>query len=239
MIIGITTAPRPTPTVVQSIKSLREDAGYTGGVVVFDDGCGQKFPADIEHFINVPQLGSLPNFFRALGCLIDMRESTVVLLEDDILWANGAWEVLLYEFSRLKHPCLYSVHASWTVSKPLEERMGMQRLPYGIYDMTFHGKAGGSNAYIMDRHTAKKLWLNKDLRELLKRFAGMSLEEINIQSRRDNRITKALVKMRIPIYFRIPSLCNHSMGKLNSSEYNKTREWETRYYEDQAVPVVR
>jgi hypothetical protein len=239
MIVAITTAPRPRPAIVESLRSLREDAGYMGDVALFDDGCGQDLPKEnLFHFKNDPPLGSLPNFFRALEYLLSSKEPLLVLLEDDITWSKGAWSVVLEEFSKLKVPCLYSVHSSWTVTKPLEQKLGVSNLKPGVYDMSFNGRAGGSNAYFMPRTVAKKLYNHAGLQQLLTEFKSMSLEEINIQSRRDNRITRALISMRIPVMFRIPSLCHHGLGKLNSSEYQKRGAWETNYWESQARLIL-
>lgn len=235
--VGMTTAPRPVPTIWESLMSLRADAGYRGPITILDDCSGQQRVAyNIHWHVNKGKLGPLLNFVELLRMLMDTGAQYIVLLEDDIIWAENAWDIMWQDIAAINRTAfLYSPYSSYTVSKPLLKRF--HKLKPGLYNMNFAGKAGGSQAYVMTRNAAETLMKDSLWQVRLSAARDMPFDptrrKANMNADRDGQVSAALMRQRVPVIYRIPSLVNHSLGSANSSYWFKP-EQDTVFFEPQA-----
>lgn len=236
--VGMTTAPRPSRTVIKSLNSLRVDAGYGGIVHMFDDGCGEIFVGDkIVHHTNSPPLGPLVNFVSALSNLIRESYPYILLMEDDVMFASGAFEQLQRDLpeihERYGRQFLYSIYTSQTVSFPLEKHHKATILMDGTYTMNWARKAGGSQAYVFTQMAAVNLLSEGGFKERIRQAINMPFDPLrkkeNRNCDRDNQVSAALMRLSIPVVYRIPSLVHHSLGSENSSYWKKGAQ-DTRYF---------
>lgn len=237
--VGITTALRSAPTLPQSLRSLRA-AGCAEPIYLFDDGCCLTLADEkLVRSINTPARGPFMNWCHALAELLRTDAGWLVLLEDDIIWAAGAWPVLLQELAMLEREepslGLYSVYASKAVTTRLEWS-GLKPLPPALYHYPGR-KAGGSQAYCIPRASAHWLLHTSE------RFADQmkmrnvpfdpARHHLNENRGRDITVSYCLAIAEKPFVVRVPGLVNHSLGSGNSSFYYK-KEQDTVYFSQQA-----
>lgn len=216
---AIITAPRPRPTLAQSLGSYRR-AGFTDRLLVFSDG-GETMVADkVLTLQNEVRLGNKANWIRALSVLFREGEpgDWLMVCEDDVTWAQNAASVLdaelaLYQHStELKRAGVQSLFAPRRVTDAAKRELGTARLPGGWYSydsMQMGRKTWGAQCYLFTWVQAKVLL--SDAR--FQAFSSDPRKDKNI----DAIVGQCVNEMGKAVAYLIPCLVNHDLGEANSS----------------------
>lgn len=223
--IAITSAPRPRQTFAQSYRSLR-DAGFLEPVLMLADMKPEQFepeptlppPGRLDLRLNDPPLGGLKNWCHALETLV--KETTarwLLILEDDILWAKGAYGALVKDLDALENAALMnnhpgvgylSLYLARKVSKEIERRRGRCLAP-GMYATYLGAECWGSQAYAIPRSTAERLLADPQFDDRRRNYVK--------NRNRDGIVSGCLAAMGLRLYYRVPCLVSHQLGSANSS----------------------
>lgn len=210
--VGITTAPRPRETLASSLRSLRE-AGYEDTVYVFDDGGANIADDGVALLRNDPPRGGLRNWQFSLETMLALEPDAewLLILEDDVTWARGAWAKLTREtgvFNSGHRVGYASLYLSRRVSSEIEKRKG--RLGRGWHSAALPAKCyWGSLAYMLPRDAAIELVQDHAFRT----FCAHSVKNRN----RDGVISEHLLRLGRNLYYRVPCMVNHTLGDGNSA----------------------
>lgn len=218
--VGIITAPRPKPTLNVSVRSLREDAGCDEKVYVFSDGPFSGLPCgDVMMVRNTPPLGNFRNWVRALQFIYKKTDADwLMICEDDIVWARGAWSALLKETDlvngmlyRLPHLGAISLYLPIRMSKRLEE--GLSAAPRDGYHharMQIGLKMWGAQCLMLPRLEAGRFLEGRGLDHYI--------QKPRWQKNVDGIVADVIQTLGLRIYWRIPCLVDHTpLGEGNST----------------------
>jgi hypothetical protein len=89
--VGVTTAPRPLPTLAECLTSLRS-AGWAGPRLFVDGAVDVTEPFQgLPRTDRAPRLGAWPSYYLALGELLmrDPAADAFLLVQDDVVFAAG------------------------------------------------------------------------------------------------------------------------------------------------------
>jgi hypothetical protein len=207
----MTTAPRPVSTIRRSVASFRQ-AGFDGPLLVVSDGLpSEPLLGPVELVVNDPPRGGLRNWLHAFRLAVKRSPgSWVGVLEDDILWAEGAAAALDAELGR-RWPAdvgYLSLYLARKVSRELESRGG-RPLRAGWHESQLGGLCWGSQAYLFPPGMAGQLAASRD-------FEATVLGWVKNRNR-DGIISGWLSKRGMRLMYRVPSLVSHDLGSANSS----------------------
>lgn len=204
---AITTAPRPRPTLRDSLASYRA-AGFDNDVLVLSDGhCAPLDDKRAILLINDPIRGCLGNWVQALDLLLRLTTETFLLvLQDDVTWcANG--RALLADAP--ERAC--SLFLPRRVARYLQKRRGEPVLAQGWLESDMGWSTWGAQAFMLHRPIAAQLMADAQFL----RFRRDCYKNV------DRIVPKCLLDLGIPIHYRNPGLVHHAAGSANSSLGNK------------------
>jgi len=229
---AIITAPRPRPTLHQSVQSWR-DAGFVGTLMIFDDNSNPV----VESFINAAAyrrntkvLGNLRNWVLALETLVSETDAKwLMVCEDDITWAKGSAAALSHDLELFEKAATYSRAGALSldcpvrVSNDLERRRGAPLRP-GWYLLNHGMKTWGAQCLVFERSRAVDLLKSDSLQH----FINTPRWTKNV----DAIVAECLLNAKLDIAYRIPCLVDHDLGDANSSlGYKDDRPaLKTRYF---------
>jgi hypothetical protein len=210
--VGVTTAPRPVPTLERCLASLAE-AGWDRPRL-FSDG-EVEIPSrfvSLPRTDRIPQLGAWPSYYLALAELL-MREpeaDAFLMVQDDVLFAD-------FDVRAYLEGVLWPGKAPWTVS--LFCPRPYTRPEAGWHPFEDHW-IWGAQAFVFSREAAQCF-----------------LADLQVVRHRWNRVRNPLADIdwcvgqwastrKRPIYYPTPSLVQH-MGEL-SSLWKGQRVWGYR-----------
>lgn len=221
--IAITTAPRPRQTLAPSYRSLR-DAGFTEPVLLLADGPLGEYPDPAPELpppglldvrLSDPPLGGLKNWCHALETLLKETPARwLLILEDDILWAEGSAAALAKDLDLLdrrqyrRDVGYLSLYLARKVSREIEKLRGPKLKP-GMYATHMGGECWGSQAYAIPRETAAALLADPTFDDLRRNYVK--------NRNRDNIVSGRLHALGKRLYYRVPCLVSHELGNANSS----------------------
>lgn len=212
---AVATAPRPRPTLRDSLLSYRS-AGFNGQVTVLADGAPTEPLADLNVglMVNDPPRGALKNFAFGLEWMLAHHTAPwLLMMQDDITWAEDAARALDADLADIKPKrieragCL-SLYCARKISMPLERRFG-KPLPAGWHNPKLGWQTWGAQAYLFTRHGAEMLVADPQFQN----FVANYVKNRNI----DRIVAKCLHEMGLAILYRIPCMVDHSLGSANSS----------------------
>jgi hypothetical protein len=230
--IVVTTAPRPRPTTLESLGSLRESGRFDDHVDVLSDDQDLDLRVDrlgnVSVTVNDPPLGGLANWWAALDVGIAAGAPWVMLLEDDVTWAKGSRRALARDLDMLTRSGvtdgrpgslgLLSLYVHPSMARRLARRYGT--MAPGTYDLDAGYGSMGSQAYVLPRAAAVRL------------AAGDRSWKRN--KNRDQVACGRLKDGGLRTLYRVPSLVNHALGSRNSSLGQK-RDQDTPYWTEEAL----
>lgn len=207
--IAITTAPRARETFTASLASLRR-AGFTQSVRVFADKVRPQGEG-CEITYNDPPLDGIKNWYKACQTLVEGASAPwLMILEDDVTWANGAAQALYRDLDGLdpEKTGYVSLYLCRMVAKFIHREMHAKRLPRGMHNAAgMGGRCWGSQAYVLPRESAKRLLADGIFRNMVKvRWKN-----------RDLLVSGTLSRLGYKLLYRVPCLVNHDLGSANSS----------------------
>jgi hypothetical protein len=224
---AIITAPRPKPTLYQSVTSML-DAGFSETYLVSaEPGC-DELPPGGTIFTNTRRLGNFRNWYHAMQLLINQTDAPFLLMcEDDIAWARNAHAVLEKEaYSQRWDGCgMMSLYTPNQMAK----MFGRGSFPRnGWHGLKIGFKMWGAQALLFPRTQALEL-MTCDY------FNGC-FNDPKIDKNVDGHIAESMLRREKAILYRIPCLVDHSMGDRNSSIYgDKDRpSLRTNYFKERA-----
>lgn len=207
--IAITTAPRAKETFTASLASLRQ-AGFTQPVRVFADKVNPSGDGCLVT-VNDPPLDGIKNWYKACQTLIEETSAPwLMILEDDVTWANGAAQALYRDLEGLDPEKVgyVSLYLCRHVAKHIHRELHVSRLPAGMHNAaSMGGRCWGSQAYVLPRQSAERLLSDRI-------FTNM------VQIRWKNRdllVSGTLSRHGKKLLYRVPCLVNHKLGNANSS----------------------
>jgi len=207
--IAITTAPRVRETFTASLASLRQ-AGFDQTVRVFADKVNPQGEG-CEITRNDPPLDGIKNWVKACQTLLEETQAQwLMILEDDVTWANGAAEALYRDLESLDPDTTgyLSLYLCKQVSRHIQREKHLRPLPRGMHNAaTMGGRCWGSQAYVLPRQAAKVLLADGIFRKM-------------VQVRWKNRdllVSGTLSRLGLKLLYRVPCLVNHELGSANSS----------------------
>lgn len=214
--VAMLTAPRPVPTLNESIASLRA-AGFGECVHVFDD-CSGNVPADsnVKIYPRGARLHDLPNYYAALKTIVALDADLYLMLEDDTTWRPDARAQLERWMGRFDW-CqadfgAVSLHCMRQVSRSIERRqrpiVREGELPAGTYRAELGADVWGSQALLFTRASAHALLQ-------LPAFMQASI----LRERIDRAVGRGLQLLGLELLFLLPCLVRHDLGRRNSSLY--------------------
>jgi hypothetical protein len=222
---GIITAPRPRPTLAQSIASYRR-AGFENEVIVFAEPNGRDVVvADkVTTIHNEVRLGNLRNWARALAVLESKSPDFVMICEDDISWAAGAPEFLDRAIGALS--VLDGRSGAMSLYLPNRHAARMQPLRQG-WNVGGLGKGTwGFQCMMFSLAQARNLLTASEFRAILRDHT----RDKNI----DAIVGQVLKNLHLSILYLNPCLVLHDLGQGNSSlGYRDDRpDLETQYFRE-------
>jgi hypothetical protein len=221
--VGITTAPRPIPTLDRCLSSARA-AGVTGTILVSADGDCLVPDNTVDLHVHEPRLGVLRNWAWTLRKLLERDEDYVLIVQDDVTWARGSWTWLLrhLDASKAAPVPFFTLYVDPKVGRDLERHHSRPLRP-GWYMSHLGADSGGALCYGFSRACADVLLKNAEFQY------DLSTRDKNI----DRIVPKCLVNIGVPMAVRIPGLMHHRLGSGNSSiKVKKPRD--THYWENDA-----
>lgn len=217
---AIITAPRPRPTLSQSLGSFRR-AGFEGDVIVCADG---EFDYDVATLPRVSvirneiHLGNKRNWTRALQLLTHGAKpgDWLMVCEDDIVWQVNAYADLAFDLkvmgmsNRLHMVGALSLFTCRRMSKAAENTRGSKLSPGWHWEnMQFGRKTWGAQCLLFNTDMADWLLYNKDF----KNYQADESMDKNI----DLIVGECLNRSGRKIMYRVPCLVDHRLGYGNSS----------------------
>lgn len=210
---GIITAARPRATLAISIDSYRA-AGFTGPVLVCDDGTGDIFLDGVSRVINIPPLGNLRNWAKCLQILYaSTKAQWLMVCEDDITWASRAASALHAE---LDHIANLASAGGYSLYLPARMSSRAEQLSAGDLKRGWHweglqiGKSmWGAQCLLFTRAQAG---------EVLRALAPI-LHDPRHTKNVDAWVSDAINRAGRRIYWRVPCLVDHVLGDGNSVLY--------------------
>lgn len=233
---GIITAPRPRPTLNDSLLSYR-DAGFVSvSTTVFADG--PKRPnlgvatAGVVH--DGRTYGNLHNWHRALrNIFLYCRDADwLMVCEDDISWASRSFEVLMNDLELFRQSKKFastgalSLYCPVRVSNDIERMRGNASLLPGWYPINHGMKTWGAQCLVFSRAQAERL--------LACRTFDAFLRNGKYNKNVDAIVAESIRSRGLAIGYRIPCLVDHEFGEGNSSlGYKDDRPaLKTRYFSE-------
>jgi len=206
------TSPRPVPTINQSLASFRA-AGFTDPVLIVEDK---------------DRIGALQAWQRAAHLVMRKRRRNafVGIMEDDILWARNAANVLHQEIELMGNIALTAGYLSpFAFNKHvLEPRRETWR---GWHVSRLGFKSAGAQCYIVPRRSLRKL-----LDET--QFQVFCREPPRAKHGADHIVSGMFYQMNRKCWFRIPCLVNHKMGTTNSSMGHAVKDCDDLAWQEEA-----
>lgn len=201
--IGMLTAPRPLPTVTDSIASLRM-AGFDADIHLFEEpGCSDRGNDDASGVIRHPneiRLGSWQNWRHAAQWLLDHNDSDyVIVCEDDIGLSADAAVALDHALATTSVDDMGYV----SLFTPWHNVIG-KRVVQGWQSLAVGRQTWGALFYCLPR---------KNLVSLLEATANLSAKPTRFT---DGVLSEACANLGLRCYFHFPSLCEHR-GRENSA----------------------
>lgn len=190
---------------------MRREGGWGGEVFVCSDGPITAPDAHCRIIRNVPALGNLRNWVKALSTIADRTdEPWLMVCEDDIVWAKGAFPALEEELVDCSFDCI-SLYLPIRMSKRLEQmRKGPLDEGYHWEQMQVHRSMWGAQCLLLPRHTAQ--WLLSS--DALRAFTSNQRWQKNV----DGIVAECLNATGRKIWWRVPCLVDHTpLGEGNSS----------------------
>lgn len=201
-------------------------------VSIFSDGPTITVPDDgCLVYRNSPELGNFRNWVRAVtGIYETTKAEWLMVLEDDVVWARGAFKAIDEEIRRevlSSLPALgaISLYFPARMASPLEKVRGFP-LPRGFHceHMQVGLKMWGAQAMMIERGMVQSLLQSKGLEHFLR-----STRDKNV----DGIVCDVLNGMGRKVYWRVPCLVDHTpLGEANSSlgYPNERPQLRTRYF---------
>lgn len=219
--MAMTTAPRPRETLQLALSSLHHAGWRERLLLLADYPAGERITLPnlcppLTLVQNDPPLGGLKNWCSALQLLVDTTEARwLAILEDDILWAEGAIPALERDLHALQGKSVgyLSLYISRKVSHEIERRKRTDTLTPGLHKSELGAGVWGSQAYVLPRRTAQALLADPEFDDQRRNYVK--------NRNRDGIVSGALARMGLPLYFRVPALVNHRLGEANSSLRDK------------------
>lgn len=214
--IGIITAPRPRPTLAESVRSLRA-AGFEDEVLVFNDGGGYVVADRVRILDNEVCLGNKLNWTRALSVLVSgaAMNDWIMVCEDDISWAVNAArdldEALVEIYRRpgaVDRAGVFSLYTPRRVSALI----GIHgRIAPGWYStgLQMGKRTWGAQCYLFSWQMAVDLLSNAEFKDIM----ADRTRDKNI----DAFIGQCVNNMGRDVVYRVPCLVTHDLGRANSS----------------------
>lgn len=227
---AIITAPRPIPTLDESLISYRR-AGFYDTVRVYADGPVTTWMQTRELAIirlNGRTLGNLRNWVAAMSSLLEeTTERHVMICEDDITWAANSANVLHYLLDRVRWGTS-GVLSLYTPNRMARWIAGSRSPDRGFHHVSIGKKMWGAQCLIFPRAEAHALMD-------CPYFKGV-IDNASIDKNIDLHIAESMQRRGKTILYRIPCLVDHKMGDKNSSLYGDRErpELRTNYFEDPA-----
>lgn len=194
------TAPRPVPTVDESLRDLRH-GGFTGPIQVFAEPNAHVHPAPgVRIRWNSRRFGMWSNWMHCAATLLRETDARWLLIcEDDIRLARGAANALRIAADTLPAQ-------SWGYASLFTPRHNAEdsTASAGWQSFDLGWRAIGSLAYCFTRESLIALLHSKTI--LLHAETKGT----------DSIISEAFARIGRKLYFHLPSLCDHS-GADNSS----------------------
>ncbi|RPH72731.1 MAG: hypothetical protein EHM78_02175 [Myxococcaceae bacterium] len=235
--IAYITAPRPVLTLERSLASMR-DAGFDQDIRIFSDGSVDcRLDENMYVRRNVPLLGNLRNWLKALRTLVEItQEPFLMVCEDDILWAKNSHRALRDDLFNIQtwegFGCL-SLYLPIRMSKMCEKAESTSRLRDGIHShgMQIGFKMWGAQCLVLSRASAHALLDSAELHNYLE---GPKHWDKNV----DGIVSACFQAIGLTMFWRVPCLVNHTLGEANSSlGYPPDRfELTTKYWTGDAWP---
>lgn len=199
------------------MASYRE-AGFGTHVQTFVFADGVVPPTSDQHVHvhkNASVKGNLRNWHDALDTIFHCSDADwLMICEDDITWAKGAYAALHSELSafmvstKAKSYGMLSLFCPQRVSAYLEKRYGLP-LGSGWYGFNHGMKTWGAQCFLFSRHQAWHLLNNPYLKNYL--------QDPKWHKNVDAIVAECLMKVDAQIAYRIPALVDHVLGYGNSS----------------------
>lgn len=207
--IAITTAPRVRETFTASLASLR-NAGFDQTVRVFADKVNPEGEG-CEITRNDPPLDGIKNWYKACRTLLDETDAPwLMILEDDVTWANGAAQALYRDLESLDPATTgyVSLYLCRMVERFIRREKHVQRLDRGMHNAAaMGGRCWGSQAYVLPRRSAERLLAD-----------GMFKNMVQVRwKNRDLLVSGTLSRLGYKLLYRVPCLVDHRLGSANSS----------------------
>lgn len=220
---AIITAPhRPRPTLNESLRSYRDVGGFrrVPTLVSADGYVNLSVPfMDVQVHARGISLGNFRNWVAALElALATENPDFVMVCEDDITWAKGAYERLCVELPVLAHTDLDV--GAWSLYLPSHEERHIQgagRRHAGTNLLTDGWHLGapmgkntwGAQCMVFSREQAEALLGDAQFRRMR--------EDPRWNKNVDGIVARCLNDRGRRIAYRVPCLVNHDLGEGNSS----------------------
>lgn len=212
---GIITAPRPRPTLHESVRSYRA-AGFEGEVLVFSDN-GDVVADQVRTLQNEVRLGNKLNWTRALSVLVTTAamDDWIMVCEDDISWAVGARRDLEEALTELRsrpgaldRAGVLSLYTPRRVSHLIQKH---GRIASGWYStgLQMGKKTWGAQCYLFTWDMAQRLLNNVEFRSIM--------QDASRDKNIDAFVGQCVNNMGLDVVYRIPCLVDHDLGRANSS----------------------
>lgn len=214
---GIITAPRPRPSLAESVRSYRA-AGFDNEVLVFSDN-GDVVADGVRTLRNEVRLGNKLNWMRALSVLTTSAamDDWIMVCEDDISWAvnarrdlEEALEELRSRKGAMDKAGVLSLYTPKRVSYLLRSQT-QGRIAPGWYStgLQMGRKTWGAQCYLFTWQMAVRLLNNEEFKSIM------------LDTSRDKNIDafvgQCLNNAGLDVVYRIPCLVIHDLGTANSS----------------------
>lgn len=230
--VGVTTAPRRSPTLSHCLNSLIS-AGWPAPHLFIDGSV--EIAVDFQHLprsVRLPLAGARQSYYLTVAELLDTYPSAdaLLLVQDDAWWPKGL-PVREYLESCLwpeSEECLVS---AWCCSDDTAETAGWHRRmsPWKF----------GAVAFIFSRTAALRFITDPEVRNACASHTDSHMGGIS------SLIGNWAVKAHIPVYFTTPSLVQH-LGEVSTIWENSRAvgvRWASRFLGDelhnqQPCPVI-
>lgn len=231
IVVGIITAPRPRPTLADTLVSYRK-AGFVNRTFVFADASAPNINQTCvdKIIVNNPALGNLRNWMLALRTLVrDTSERWLMICEDDIIWADGSHAALLQDLHSLEHSAGFATVGAMSLYFPIHDSRDVEQQNGGKLADGWHRgprkgmKIWGAQCLVFSRAQAVALLTDNQIAT----FLSDPKRTKNV----DAIVAKSIHDRERDILYRVPCLVDH-VGEDNSSlGYKPDRpSLRTRYF---------
>jgi len=205
--IAITTAPRKTQTLADSIRTLRE-AGYTLPIYIFAEPSLRDYyhilDRNVKFFQHRRKKGCFKNFDYVLQYMINYcRTKYFAIFQDDFIYKKTFLQTLEtfdYNNNSFGYLCTFTPNG---MKHNLDGQQGWCRNKIGWHSW-------GAN-YIMNKDTATKLIKSPFYQQHKKYYV--------INQQIDACCSEAFHRLNIPCYYHIPSISRH-IGHHSTLKHN-------------------